>query len=156
MNLDTSTAPEIALLAGEGAPHAPFGVKKGRNPLTAGSLAALVRETAADPAQWWWRARFDPQRPVRTRLTAAPGWELWLVTTPPGFRSGRHEHGAGCEVLTVVAGELAEYTITGDATQVRPLRPNRIRVHGHGAGHRHRHETVNPGGCYAISLHAWS
>ena len=168
MNLDLSTAPEIAQLAGEGAPHEPFGYTRGSNRLTAGSLAALVRETAADPARWWSRVRFDPERPVRTRLAAAPGWELWLVTTPPGHRSGRHglsNAGArapaggpqrpkapACEVVTVLAGELAEYTITGQGRQMRPLLPNRVRVRGHG----YRRETVNPGGCYAVSLHAWS
>lgn len=152
MNLDLSTAPEIAQLAGEGAPLEPFGCRKGSNRLTAGSLAALVRETAADPARWWSRVRFDPERPVRTRLAAAPGWELWLVTTPPGHRSAGHQHGAGCEVVTVLAGELAEYTITERGAEMRPLRPNRVRVRGRG----HRRETVNPGGYYAVSLHAWS
>lgn len=176
MNLDLSAAPEIALLSGEGAPREPFGSRNSSKAPTAGSLAALVRETAADPSRWWGRVRFDPERPVRTRLDAAPGWELWLVTTPPGYRTGRDvpasrdgqgppggaraARGAGargawppaCEVITVVAGELAEYTATADGTEMRPLRPNRVRVRGHGQ----QRETVNPGGCYAVSLHAWS
>jgi Cysteine dioxygenase type I len=149
MNLDLSTAPEIAQLAGLGAPPEPFRSRKGGNRLTAGSLAAQVQETAADPARWWSRVRFDPERPVRTRLAVAPGWELWLVTTPPGHRSGQHEQNAGCEVVTVLAGELAECT---DGGQMLPLRPNRVRVRGN----RRRRETVNPGDCYAVSLHAWS
>lgn len=156
MNLDLSTAPEIAQLAGPGAPLEPFGCKKGSNRLTAGGLAALVREAAADPARWWSRVRFDPERPVRTRLDAAAGWELWLVTTPPGHRSGWYTAGRAlgaqrpaCEVLTVVAGELAEYT---DGAEMRRLRANRVRVRGH----LQRRETVNHGGCYAVSLHAWS
>ena len=160
MNLDLSTAPEIAQLAGGDLPHEPFGSKKGSKALTAGGLAALVRETAADPARWWSRVRFDPERPVRTRLAAAPGWELWLVTTPPEYRAGRGTRptaaaarGArrrGCEVVTVVAGELAE--LTPDGGEMRPLRPNRVRVRGNG----YQREAVNPGGCYAVSLHAWS
>jgi hypothetical protein len=147
MNVDLSAAPEIAQLAGPGSPLEPFGPMKGSNPVTAGRLAALVRETAADPARWWNRVRFDPERPVRTRLAAGPGWELWLVATPPGHRSGQHERGAGCEVVTVLAGELAENT----GGQMRPLLPNRVRVRGH-----RRRETINPGGSYAVSLHAWS
>ena len=160
MNLDLSTAPEIAQLAGEGAPHEPFGWKKGSKALTAGGLAALVRETAADPASWWSRVRFDPERPVRTRLDAAAGWELWLVTTPPGYRARRPAPGDAdaargarprvCEVITVVAGELAE--VIADGRELRPLRPNRVQVRGNG----YRREAVNPGGCYAVSLHAWS
>ena len=149
MNLDLSTAPEIAQLAGEGAPLEPFGCKEGSNRVTAGSLAALVRETAADPARWWSRVRFDPERPVRTRLAAAPGFQLWLVTTPPGHRSRQYRQNGGCEVVTVLVGELAEHT---DGGEMRPLRPNRVRVRGNG----NRRETVNPGGCYAVSLHAWS
>lgn len=149
MNLDLSTAPEIARLAGVGSPLEPFGFQEGSNRPTAGSLAALVRETAADPARWWSRVRFDPDRPVRNRLAAAPGWELWLVTTPPGHRSGPEEQNSGCEIVMVLAGELAEYT---DGGGLRPLRPNRVRVRGH----RRRRETINPGGCFAVSLHAWS
>ena len=42
MNLDLSTAPEIAQLAGQGAPLEPFGCKKGGNRLTAGSLNELL------------------------------------------------------------------------------------------------------------------
>ncbi len=145
MNVDLSAAPEIAQLAGPGSPLEPFRSRKDSNRLTAGSLGALVRETAADPARWWSRVRFDPDRPVRTRLAAAPGFQLWLVTTPPGHRSGQHERDAGCEVVTVLAGELA------DCTGGAPLLPNRVRVRGD-----RRRETINPGGCYAVSLHAWS
>jgi hypothetical protein len=50
----------------------------------------------------------------------------------------------------VVAGELAERTILAGGVAVRPLRADRVRVLGRGQ----LRETTNPGGCYAVSLHA--
>ncbi|HUK70287.1 MAG TPA: cysteine dioxygenase [Streptosporangiaceae bacterium] len=149
MNPDVSTAPEVAQLAWIPASAPPFGstgAATGR--LTAGRLAALVRAAAADPARWWHLVRFDPRSPVHLRLEALPGCEVWLVTTPPGYRGSWHDHGPRCEALTVVAGELAERTITAAGAADRPLLPNRVRVRGRA----HLHETVNPGTCYAISL----
>jgi hypothetical protein len=149
MNPDVSTAPEVAQLAWNPASAPPFGNLGGTTGrLTAGRLAALVAAVAADPARWWHLVRFDPRSPVLLRLDAAPGCELWLVSTPPGYRGSSREHGPGCEAITVVAGELAERTITAAGAADRPLRPNRVRVRGRA----HLHETVNPGTCYAISL----
>lgn len=153
MNLDLSAAPEIAMLARSSASAPPFWIGGGGTcQVTAGGLAGLVREAAADPARWWRLTSFHPRQPVHLRLDAAPGCELWLVTTPPGYRGAGHAHGAGCEVLTVVAGELAERSITATGAVDRVLRPNRIRVRGHG----NLYETINPGGCYAVSLCAFA
>ncbi len=149
MNLDISVAPELAQLARIPASAPPLRRIGGLNPpVTAGRLAGLLRVAVADPARWWHRVQFDPRRPVHVLLDEAPGCELWLVTTPPGFRGALRDHRRGCEVFTVVAGELAERTITATGAAEMALRPNRIRVHGRG----HVHETVNPGGCYAVSL----
>ncbi len=148
MNLDVSVAPELAQLALMPASAPPFGMLGAGGQVTAGRLAGLVRAAAADPARWWPLARFDPDRPVHLRLDAAPGYELWLVTTPPGYRGAPRGCGPGCAALTVVAGELAERTITPAGAADRPLRPNRVRVRGRG----HLHETVNPGTCYAVSI----
>ncbi len=153
MNPDISTAPELAQLAWVPASAPPFGSLGGNTGhMTAGRLAGLVRAAAADPARWWHLVRFDPGRPIHLRLEAEAACELWLVTTPPGYRGTSRDYGPGCEVLTVVAGELAERTITAAGAADRPLRPNRVRVHGRG----HLHETVNPGTCYAVSLCAYA
>jgi hypothetical protein len=153
MNPDISTAPEVAQLAWLPASAPPFGSTGGNTGrITTGRLAALVRAAAANPARWWHQVRFDPELPVYLRLEGGPGCELWLVTTPPGYRGLSRDHGQGCEALTVVAGELAERTITAAGAADRPLRPNRVRVRGRA----HLHETVNPGTCYAISLCAHS
>lgn len=149
MNLDISAAPELAQLAHVPASAQPFGMNRGISlPVTVGRLAGLVRAAAADPAQWWHLARFDPRRRVHVRLPAEPGCELWLVTTPPGYSGEQHNDRPGCEALTVVAGELSERAITAAGVADLPLRPNRVRVHGRG----HLHDTVNPGSSYAVSL----
>jgi hypothetical protein len=149
MNLDISTAPELAQLAWVPASAPPFGnVGVTTGQMTAGRLAGLLRTAAANPARWWQLVRFDPVHQVHLRLAELPGCELWLVTTPPGFHGASRDHGPGCQALTVVAGELAERTITAAGATDRPLRPNRVRVRGRG----HVHETVNPGTCFAVSL----
>ena len=108
--------------------------------LTVGRLAGLVREVAVRPAYWWHLARFDG-----TPVPVAAASELWLSAWPPGHRAD-----LGAAVLTVLAGELLEQTITPQGVAERTLRANRIRVYG-SANPR---ELVNPGPGYALSLHA--
>ncbi|MFC9969291.1 cysteine dioxygenase [Spirillospora sp. NPDC127200] len=127
----------------------PHGRALTARPPTVGQLAARIRALAARPADWWPTVRFDPAAPVRVRLDAVEGVRLWLTTWPPGHRTDVHDH-AGTEVSTVLAGELAEIKIDGDGVTERPLRANRVRVHGGG----HTHELTNPGPAYAVTLHA--
>lgn len=108
--------------------------------LTVGRLAGVVREVAARPAYWWHLARFDGT-PVR--LAAAN--DLWLSVWPPGHRAD-----PGAAVLTVLAGELSERTITDQGVAERTLRANRIRVYGAD----NPRELVNLGPGYALVLHA--
>jgi hypothetical protein len=107
--------------------------------LTVGRLAGLVRELAARPADWWHLVSFDG---VPVRLAAECG--LWLTAWPPGHRADPH---AG--LLAVLAGELAEQTITERGVAERTLRANRVQVYGGGSPR----ELVNPGPGFAISLH---
>jgi len=149
MNLDISSAPEVARLARVPASAPPYGnLGRGGMGMTPGRMAGLLRAALAEPERWWYLVRFDPVEPVDLRLDAAHGCELWLTSTPPGHRGAPHAGGTGCEVLTVVSGELAERTITADGAATRSLRPGRIRVRGEGD----LHEVINPGGGYAVSL----
>ena len=108
--------------------------------LTVGNLAGLVREVATRPAYWWHLARFDG-----TPVLVAAASELWLSAWPPGHRAAPE-----AAVITVLAGELLEQTITGQGVAERTLRANRIRVYGTDDPR----ELVNPGPGYALSLHA--
>jgi hypothetical protein len=110
--------------------------------LTTGNLASLVRDVAARPAYWWHLARFDGE-PV----PVAAAHDLWLTAWPPGHRAD-----PSAAVLTVLAGELSERTITDQGVAERTLRANRIRVYGSG----HPRELLNQGPGYALSLHATS
>lgn len=178
MNLDVSVAPEIAQLieprprahgsapepgaaAGPGragaGPSANDGELAGAQPPTVGRLARELRLITAAPARWWGLVRFDPGRPVRVAVPAGPWYETWLVIIPPSERGGWTGDGGecGCEVVTVVAGEVTEQAIGAPGHAARgpaatPLLPGRVRVHGPGQPHR----VVNLGGSYAVTLHA--
>ncbi|GAA2450798.1 cysteine dioxygenase family protein [Actinomadura vinacea] len=122
----------------------PHGRALVRRPPTVGQLAARIHALSASPGDWWHLVRFETG-PVRVPLEEADGVRLWLITWPPGHRTDVHDH----EVSTLIAGELAEVRITPDGVVRRPLRANRVRVHGGGR----THELTNPGPAYAITLH---
>jgi hypothetical protein len=149
MKLDTSAAPELALLAQDRAAAAPA---------TVGYLAACLRRLEADPQSWWDLVRFDPALPVQVAVTPpGPGCEAWLLVLPPGYRGDEMEPGQngadqGWEVACLVAGEIAEQASTPDGRPGRPLLPGRIRVRG---SQESRH-LINVGTGYAVSLHARS
>jgi hypothetical protein len=137
--VDLSVVPDLTM-RGQDDPH---GRATAVRPPTVGQLAARVRDLAGRPGEWWGLVRFDAAEPVHVPLDD----ETWLTTWPPGH--GGTVHG---QVSTLVAGELAEVTMTGRGVTERPLRANRIRVHG-GADDGSRAMT-NPGPAFAVSLHA--
>ncbi|MBW8486973.1 cysteine dioxygenase [Actinomadura sp. PM05-2] len=127
----------------------PHGRAVAERPPTAGQLAARLAALAARPERWWHLARFEAGAPVRAELADPGGVRLWLTTWPPGHRSDL-PGGDGTEVSALVAGELAETTLAADGVTERPLRTNRVRVHGGGDAR----VLANPGPAYAITLHA--
>jgi hypothetical protein len=173
MKLDTSVAPEIALLAGglrAAAPRAaapsaarpsgpagsavPAGAGPGGPapavPPTIGYLAACLRLLVADPQSWWDLVRFDPGRPLQAAVTPpAPGCEAWLLVLPPGYRGDGRQAEQGGQVACLVAGEVTEQAGSPPGLRGHPLRPGRIRVRG-GDGPR---TMTNAGSGYAVSLH---
>ncbi|TDC94606.1 cysteine dioxygenase [Actinomadura sp. 7K507] len=118
----------------------PHGRATTAHPPTIGQLAGLVRDLAGRPEEWWRLVGFDAVRPVHIRLDG----QAWLTTWPPG-----HGGPVRGQVSTLVAGELAEVTIAESGVTERPLRANRVRVHGGAA-----HALTNPGPAFAVSLHA--
>lgn len=131
--MDLSVIPDLTL-QGAASPYA------ADRSVTVGRLAGALRALSARPGDWWPLARFDG---VPVRL---PGEHaLWLTAWAPGRRGA-----PVADVLTVLAGELTERTLTGRGVAERTLRANRVRVYG-GAD---PHELVNPGPGYALSLHA--
>ena len=170
MNLDVSVAPEIAQLMGPGpdrsrerpaaspapaaaAATAPAGAgTAGGPPPTVGDLARQLRLITAAPERWWQLVRFDPERAVRISIpTAGPG-EIWLLVIPPSAHGEWMEDGGacGCEVVTVIAGEVTEQAIGECGVATTPLLPGRMRVHGSGQ----LHQVVNRSAGYTVSVHA--
>jgi hypothetical protein len=143
MNIDV--VPDITM-RGQDDPH---GRPVTPRPPTVGRLAAYLRDLAARPGDWWDLVRPDPAGPHRAPLDDVAGVELWLIAWPPGHRTDVHDH-SDTEVSMVIAGELVEVTIRADGVAERPLRANRVQVHGGG----HTHELHNLGPAYAITLHA--
>jgi hypothetical protein len=128
----------------------PHGRPLAPRPPTVGQLAAYLRDLAGRPADWWDLIRPDPAGPHRVSLDGgAAGAARWLTTWPPGYRTDVY-HQSATEVSMVIAGELVEVTISEHGVAERPVRANRVRVHGSG----HDHELHNPGPAYAITLHA--
>jgi len=162
MKLDTSVAPEIALLAagqcaaadrrvaGPSGPATPPGRPPARDaPATVGYLARCLRLLLAEPQAWWDLVRFDPLRSVHVPVPApGPGSEAWLLVLPPGPRGDEQQPQWRWDVACLVAGAIA-----GPAgRRSRPLLSGRIRV----CGSQEPHHMVNTGRGYAVSLHARS
>lgn len=153
--MDLSVVPDLTM-RGQDDPH---GRATAVRPATVGQLAARVRDLAARPAEWWRLVRFDAAGPVQVPLDA----HTWLTTWPPG-----HGGTVRAQVSTLIAGELAEVLITARGATERPLRANRVRVHGgpheiprggSPAGPRGEpcdgtRALTNPGPAFAVSLHA--
>jgi hypothetical protein len=169
MKLDTSVAPEIALLAaGQDAtaerrasgpgPAAPSGRAAPSGPATAtpptvGYLARSLRLLIADPQSWRDLVRFDPLQPVHVPVPA-PGavGETWLLVLPPRHRADGHQPQWRWDVAGLVAGAMAGPAGLPGGRPIRPLLCGRIRVRGS----QDPHHMVNTGSGYAVSLHARS
>ena len=132
-------------MRGQDDPHGRVTVAR---PPTVGQLAVRLHELAARPSGWWRLAGFDAAAPVKVQLDEVDGVRVWLMTWPPGHRTRVHDH-SGTGVSTLIAGELAEVVIASDGVTERPLRANRVRVHG-----IRTHAFTNPGPAFAVSLHA--
>ncbi len=167
MNLDVSVAPEIAQLMGPGpgrsrerraaspaaAAAAPAGARTAAGPPpTVGDLARQLRLITAAPERWWQLVRFDPERTVQISMPAAGPGEIWLLVIPPSARGEWVEDGGecGCEVVTVIAGEVTEQAIGECGVATTPLLPGRMRVHGSGQ----LHQVINRSAGYTVSVHA--
>jgi hypothetical protein len=165
VNLDLSVAPEIAQLIGPAGPPGP-GLPAGPT-ATIGELARQLRLITAAPERWWGLVRFDPERPVRAGIPLDGPAEAWLMIIPPSAQAVSKDRGGdrgrdrgrdggwaagdcGCEVVTVVAGEVTEQAIGGGGVATTPLLPGKMRVHGTGQ----LHQVINRSAGYTVSVHA--
>ncbi|MET9617833.1 cysteine dioxygenase [Kitasatospora indigofera] len=132
-----------------------------QHPTTVAGYAQLVREIAADRDRWEPLVRYDALTRWYARLETGPGYEVWLLSWLPGQSSGFHDHGDSSGVMTVVAGELVERSLTHTGESVRTLRPAGVGVPPAGGWGRvfssgYLHEVVNASLEPAVSIHLYS
>ncbi|WP_406459230.1 cysteine dioxygenase family protein [Streptomyces sp. NBC_01622] len=117
------------------------------HPATVAEFVGLARSVAADRAQWEHLVEYDATTRWYHRLSAGPGYEVWLLSWVPGQGSGLHDHGPSSGVLTVLDGTLTERTERG----TRALGAGAQRVFAPGYVHEVVNDTLEP----AISLHVY-
>jgi hypothetical protein len=143
LNTDMSVAPEIAILAVPvQAPHSSTATLAQRP--TIGVLAAELRVIADNPQRWWGLVGFKPGRYEKIGL-GGQGFAAWVMVLAPGDPG----HYCDCDVMTLIAGEVAEESVADGGGVTTALQPGRVRVHGQGQVHQIR--AIGDG--YAVSLH---
>ena len=120
-------------------------------PSTVGDFAALAGRIAADRGRWEPLVRYDALTRWYGQLETGEGYEVWLLSWLPGQGSGSHDHGRSSGVLTVLAGELTERSLTGAGQTERVLDEGAQRVFSPG----YLHEVVNTSLEPAVSLHVY-
>ncbi|MDT9594369.1 cysteine dioxygenase family protein [Nocardioides zeae] len=114
-------------------------------------LLQTLRELAAEPGL---DQLVDVHHPERQslELTSSPDLQVWLLTWPPGHRTGWHDHGASRGAYTLLLGSLTEYTWElGDPAAWRVGR-GEARAYAGGHVHDVRNESDAP----ALSVHAYA
>ncbi|MFF5707349.1 cysteine dioxygenase [Streptomyces sp. NPDC012794] len=118
------------------------------HPATVAEFAGLARSIAEDRGSWEHLVQYDATTRWYHRLRTGPGYEVWLLSWVPGQGSGLHDHGSSSGIMTVLDGELVEYTPrTGRLSH----RAGTQRVFAPG----HAHEVVNDSLDGAVSLHVY-
>lgn len=118
-----------------------------------GPLLDLVREVAADPAQWQGAVRFDATQRCWAHLRRTDDVDLWLLTWLPGQQTELHDHGDAAAAFTVLSGAVAEVRAQPDGSTSRAvLTPGDSVWVPPGAVH----DVLDAGNGPAVSLHAYS
>jgi predicted metal-dependent enzyme (double-stranded beta helix superfamily) len=107
----------------------------------AAGLAHIQRSVPTSPAD-------DPEAPRSIRLIAADGYDVWLITWPPGSGIGDHDHGESMCVMGIVTGALIESV----GTTRRMRQPGTTMVTPPGTTHR----LSNSASTETTSLHVYS
>lgn len=114
-------------------------------------LLQTLREIAADPDL---HQLVDLEHPERQSLEfrSTPDLQVWLLTWPPGFSTGWHDHGESRGAYATLRGRLTERTwALGDPTAWYVGR-GESRAYTTGHVHEVRNETTTT----ALSVHAYA
>jgi hypothetical protein len=128
-----------------------------------GRLRACARELMRNPSLRQ-GLRTDPEHRSWVRVEDPGGGEAWLISWPPGTRTGWHDHGGSRGAFAVLEGSLEEHTPAAPRTAhgheiVLPAAGPRLRVLVSGSarafGPHHVHDVLNTGSVHAVSLHLY-
>jgi quercetin dioxygenase-like cupin family protein len=115
-------------------------------------LEELVAAIAADPSSWGHLVAFDAEERVYVSLHRDSHVDIWLLCWTPENDTGWHDHDVSAGAVAVVAGELAESSLTlmHGARERRLLEGD---VFSFDPDHIHRMNGVEHG---SVSVHAYS
>jgi quercetin dioxygenase-like cupin family protein len=113
-------------------------------------LLENLRDLADDPDLFH---LLDPNPTDRewTLLISTDDLQVWLISWPPGARTGWHDHGTASGAFTTLRGTLVEHSWDDDVQQLE-LGAGDARAFSSGHVHDVRNESDQP----ALSLHAYS
>lgn len=117
-------------------------------------LRDLVREVAANPAEWAGQVRFDLTERFYVRLRHTENVEVWLICWDIGQDTLLHDHGGSSGAFTVVRGSLFEDFGSVGAQGLRTRR--HAEGDAVGFGPDYLHNLVNVGTEPTVSIHAYS
>lgn len=119
--------------------------------LTVLPLLQLLRDHADDPDLLELLDPDDHERSWFELLTTDEA-QLWLISWPPGARTGWHDHGTATGAFTVLRGRLVEHGWADGGVVVRALETGDSHAFAGG----HIHDVRNDDELPALSLHAYS
>ncbi|MDF9717172.1 cysteine dioxygenase family protein [Nocardioides sp. ChNu-153] len=114
-------------------------------------LLQTLREIAADPDL---HELVDLTHPDRQSLElhATPELQVWLLTWPPGFSTGWHDHAGSRGAYATLRGRLTEHTWELGTPSAWHVGRGEARAYAGGHVHTVRNET----GTTALSVHAYA
>ena len=120
------------------------------SPLAVLPLLEALRDHADDPVLYELLDEPSEEREFFL-LQQNEDYQLWLISWPPGARTGWHDHGSAAGAYTVLTGHLVEYAFDG-ALQLADVGPGDARAYAAGHVHDVRNSSDEP----VLSLHAYS
>ncbi|KRF12703.1 cysteine dioxygenase [Nocardioides sp. Soil796] len=124
--------------------------------LTVLPLLQTLRDYADDPDLLHLH---DPNATERqwTELVSTDDFQLWLISWPPGSRTGWHDHGDASGAFTTISGELTEHSVIEHGLGKSGQEVRRLGIGEAWAfSANHVHDVVNLGDRPALSVHAYS